>query len=137
MDNYGTRLREAIASGSTTPLIGVYDMLSATVAAEHYDGLFVSGFGFAASYYGLPDIGLLAWPDIVGFVHRLRLTFPQRHLLVDMDDGYGDPVVACHVVAQLERSGASGVILEDRKRPHGWGMPPEAGPAARGVSGHA
>jgi hypothetical protein len=29
-------------------------MFSASVAARHYDGLFVPGFGFAASHYGLP-----------------------------------------------------------------------------------
>ena len=52
---------------------------------------------------------------------RLRaavaLAFPQQHLLVDIDDGYVDPEVACHVVEHLERIGASGVILEDQKRP--------------------
>ena len=121
MDKYGTALREAIGSAPTTPLIGIYDMLSASLAAQHFDGMFVSGFGFAASHYGLPDIGFIAWPDMVDFVQRLRLTFPRQHLLVDIDDGYVDPVVACHVVSQLERSGASGVILEDQKRPRRCG----------------
>jgi 2-methylisocitrate lyase-like PEP mutase family enzyme len=46
--------------------------------------MFLSGFGFAASYYGLPDIGFIAWPDMVSFVQRLRLAFPQQHLLVDI-----------------------------------------------------
>ncbi|HEV7852870.1 MAG TPA: isocitrate lyase/PEP mutase family protein [Mycobacterium sp.] len=104
-----------------TPLIGIFDMYSASLAAEHYGGMFVSGFGFAASYYGLPDIGFIAWPDMVSFVQRLRLAFPQQHLLVDIDDGYVDPEVACHVVEHLERIGASGVILEDQKRPRRCG----------------
>ncbi|MER8103050.1 isocitrate lyase/PEP mutase family protein [Kitasatospora sp. NPDC094016] len=118
---HGQRLREEIASPGTTPLIGVYDMYSASIAAEHYNGMFVSGFGFAASYYGLPDIGFIAWPDMVGFVERLRGAFPRHHLLVDIDDGYVDPEVACHVVRSLERIGASGVILEDQKRPRRCG----------------
>ncbi|SED82583.1 oxaloacetate decarboxylase [Streptomyces sp. TLI_105] len=118
---YGNKLREAVAAPGTTPLIGVYDMYSASVAADHYDGMFVSGFGFAASYYGLPDIGFIAWPDMVGFVQRLRGAFPRHHLLVDIDDGYVDPEVACHVVEGLERIGASGVILEDQKRPRRCG----------------
>ncbi|MBO1418995.1 oxaloacetate decarboxylase [Streptomyces sp. FH025] len=117
----GRRLRAEIASPGTTPLIGVYDMYSASIAAEHYDGMFVSGFGFAASHYGLPDIGFIAWPDMVGFVERLRGAFPRHHLLVDIDDGYVDPEVACHVVRRLERIGASGVILEDQKRPRRCG----------------
>ncbi|MEV7614305.1 isocitrate lyase/PEP mutase family protein [Streptomyces sp. NPDC089799] len=118
---YGNKLRAQIAGPGTTPLIGVYDMYSASIAAEHYDGMFVSGFGFAASYYGLPDIGFIAWPDMVAFVQRLRGAFPGHHLLVDIDDGYVDPEVACHVVEGLERIGASGVILEDQKRPRRCG----------------
>ncbi|WP_051951950.1 isocitrate lyase/PEP mutase family protein [Actinacidiphila yeochonensis] len=118
---YGTALRNDIASAATTPLIGVYDMYSASIAAQHFDGFFVSGFGFAASYYGLPDIGFIAWPDMVAFAERLRLAFPAHHLLVDIDDGYVDPEVACHVVRRLERAGASGVILEDQKRPRRCG----------------
>ncbi|GGU86746.1 carboxyvinyl-carboxyphosphonate phosphorylmutase [Streptomyces filipinensis] len=119
--SYGKKLRERIAGPGTTPLIGVYDMYSASIAAKHYDGMFVSGFGFAASYYGLPDIGFIAWPDMVAFVQRLRGAFPHHHLLVDIDDGYVDPEVACHVVEGLERIGASGVILEDQKRPRRCG----------------
>lgn len=118
---YGSRLREQIAAPGTTPLIGVYDMYSASVTAEHYDGMFVSGFGLAASHYGLPDIGFIAWPDMLAFVQRLRGAFPAHHLLVDIDDGYVDPEVACHVVQSLERAGASGVILEDQKRPRRCG----------------
>ncbi|MEU1463420.1 isocitrate lyase/PEP mutase family protein [Streptomyces sp. NPDC005727] len=118
---YGKKLRERIAGPGTTPLIGVYDMYSASIAAKHYDGMFVSGFGFAASHYGLPDIGFIAWPDMVAFVQRLRGAFPHHHLLVDIDDGYVDPEVACHVVEGLERIGASGVILEDQKRPRRCG----------------
>lgn len=114
-------LREEVSAPGVTPLIGVFDMFSASVVAQHYDGLFVSGFGFAASYYGLPDIGFIAWPDMVGFVQRLRLAFPGKHLLVDIDDGYADPEVACHVVGHLEAIGASGVILEDQRRPRRCG----------------
>lgn len=118
---YGRRLREAIAEPGTTPLIGIHDMYSASLAARHYDGLFVSGFGFAASYYGLPDIGFVAWPDMVAFVERLRPAFPGHHLLVDIDDGYADTEVACHVVRRMERAGASGVVLEDQRRPRRCG----------------
>jgi 2-methylisocitrate lyase-like PEP mutase family enzyme len=121
VQQYGNALRKDIASAGTTPLIGVYDMYSASIAAQHYNGFFVSGFGFAASYYGLPDIGFIAWPDMAAFAERLRMAFPTHHLLVDIDDGYVDPEVACHVVQRLEKAGASGVILEDQKRPRRCG----------------
>lgn len=101
--NYGTALRREVRKSGVTPLIGVYDMYSASLAAQQFDGMFVSGFGFAASYYGMPDIGLIAWSDMVAFAQRLRLAFPGQHLLVDIDDGYGDPEVAAQVAASLER----------------------------------
>jgi len=119
--SYGARLRQVAAQDRILPFIGVYDVFSATIAAQHFEALFASGFGFAASHYGLPDIGFIAWSDLVAFVHRVRSVLPAHHLLVDIDDGYGDPEVACHVVSLLERLGASGVVLEDQKRPRRCG----------------
>ena len=117
----GHRLRESMADRALIPFIGVYDVFSATLAGRHFDSLFVSGFGFAASHYGLPDIGFITWTDIVDYVQRLRTVLPFHHLLVDIDDGYCDPEVACHVVSVLEAAGASGVVLEDQKRPRRCG----------------
>jgi 2-methylisocitrate lyase-like PEP mutase family enzyme len=107
--------------GPAIPFLGVYDVFSAALAARHSEALFVSGFGFAASHYGLPDIGFITWTDMLDFVRRLRTVLPAHHLLVDIDDGYGDPAIACHVVGELERAGASGVVLEDQKRPRRCG----------------
>jgi 2-methylisocitrate lyase-like PEP mutase family enzyme len=122
MTEYGGRgLRARLAGGEVLPFIGVYDAFSASIAARRYDTLFLSGFSFAASHYGLPDIGFIAWSDLVAFVHRLRALLPRTHLLVDIDDGYGDPEIACHVVSLLEAAGASGVVLEDQQRPRRCG----------------
>jgi 2-methylisocitrate lyase-like PEP mutase family enzyme len=117
----GTRLRAAIRERDIMPFIGVYDVFSASLAGQRFDSLFVSGFGFAASYYGLPDIGFITWTDILAFVQRLRTVLPMHHLLVDIDDGYCDPEVACHVVSLLEAAGASAIVLEDQKRPRRCG----------------
>ncbi len=116
------RLRAHLKNTSESfPFIGVYDTFSASLAARHFDGLFVSGFSFAASYYGLPDIGLIGWPDLVAFVQRLRTVTPNSLLLVDMDDGYADVELACYVARLLESAGAAGIILEDQKRPRRCG----------------
>ena len=117
----GNRMRAALRQGQIKPFIGVYDVFSAGLAGRHYDALFLSGFGFAASFYGLPDIGFITWSDMVSYVQRSRTVLPAHHLLVDIDDGYTDPDVACHVVSVLEASGASGVVLEDQKRPRRCG----------------
>lgn len=117
----GAQLREQLRSQPITPFIGIYDVFSAALAAKQFDALFVSGFGFAASHYGLPDIGFIAWPDILNFVQRIRSLLPHQHLLVDIDDGYCDTEVACHVARSLEQLGASGVVLEDQERPRRCG----------------
>ena len=118
---HGRMLKEEIRQGSLLPFIGIYDVFSASVAARSFHGLFLSGFSFAASFYGLPDIGFICWTDLVAFTQRVRTVLPHHHLLVDIDDGFGDSEIACHVVALLEAAGASGVIMEDQKRPRRCG----------------
>lgn len=115
--DFGSKLRKTLAEREIIPFIGVYDVFSATLSAKYFDGIFVSGYSFAASFYGMPDIGFISWSDITAFVQRLRTMLPRQHIIVDIDDGYGDVEVACHVVALLESIGASGIILEDQKRP--------------------
>jgi 2-methylisocitrate lyase-like PEP mutase family enzyme len=116
----GTMLRRDIENGHpVSPFIGIYDAFSATIAAKHSPNLFYSGFGFAASHYGLPDFGYIAWSDIVQAAWRIRL--PYIKLLVDIDDGYADTAVACHVTRQLEAMGVAMIMLEDQARPRRCG----------------
>lgn len=117
----GARMRAAVSERDIMPFIGTFDVFSASIAGRHFDALFISGFGFAASHYGLPDVGFITWSEIVYYVQRIRTVLPQHHILVDIDDGYCDAEVACHVVSVLEASGASGVVLEDQKRPRRCG----------------
>jgi 2-methylisocitrate lyase-like PEP mutase family enzyme len=117
----GERLRQDIMVRDIIPFIGVYDGFSASVVGKYYDGIFISGFSFAASYYGLPDIGFIAWSDIVAFVQRVKTVLPHHYIIVDIDDGYVDTEVACHVVSLLESIGVAGVIIEDQKRPRRCG----------------
>jgi 2-methylisocitrate lyase-like PEP mutase family enzyme len=116
----GERLRASVRQG-IQPMLGIYDVFSATLAARHFDGLFLSGFGFAASHYGLPDLGFISWTDMLSFAERIRTVLPHHHLLVDIDDGYGDPEIAAHVVQRMEAAGVSGVVLEDQQRPRRCG----------------
>jgi len=117
INSHGKRMRIALSKRDIIPFIGVYDVFSASIASKYYDSIFISGFGFAASYYGLPDIGFISWSDITSFVQRVRTVLPDQHILVDIDDGNADVEVACRVVSLLESLGAPGVIIEDQKRP--------------------
>lgn len=121
MEHPGLAGSPVIRPDAVTPFIGVYDAFSASIAAQRYETLFLSGLGFAASHYGLPDVGFITWTDIVDYVQRIQNLLPRTHLLVDIDDGYGDTHVACHVARTLDRMGVFGIVLEDQQRPRRCG----------------
>lgn len=121
MINAGTAFRESIKSNRILETVGIYDSFSALIASRYYDGIFCSGYSFAASTYGLPDIGFITWRDIVEFSRRLRHLLPKTHIITDIDDGFGDKIVAAHAVCCLESYGISAIIMEDQKRPRKCG----------------
>src|SRR5262245_29112522 len=116
-DQFRLRLGEQRLLG----LIGVYDVFSAKIAAARFEGVFCSGFSYAASAYGLPDIGYVNWRDITDFSTKIRHVVPDTHILVDVDDGFGDEVVASNTIRILESNGLSAVMMEDQKRPRRCG----------------
>jgi 2-methylisocitrate lyase-like PEP mutase family enzyme len=119
--NAGVQFRRRIDQKSVLPLIGVYDVFSAQIAATRFEGVFCSGYSFAASAYGLPDVGYVNWRDITDFSTKIRHALPKSHILVDIDDGFGDEVVASNTVRVLESNGLSAVMMEDQKRPRRCG----------------
>jgi 2-methylisocitrate lyase-like PEP mutase family enzyme len=52
MQHHGLKLRDEIEKPGILPFIGVYDTFSAGIAGQHFDNIFISGFSFAASYWG-------------------------------------------------------------------------------------
>jgi len=117
----GKIFRDRISDGNILQLIGIYDVFSAKLAAERFEGVFCSGFSFAASSYGLPDIGFVNWRDMSDFATKIRHAIPSTHILVDVDDGFGDHLVAANTVKNLEANGLSAVMMEDQRRPRKCG----------------
>ena len=102
-------------------LLGVHDMVSATLAARLPGALFVSGAGLTASLLGLPDVGFLNAPHVVRFVRQVTTVLGPQLIVVDLDDGFGGPETSARVVGQLAMLGAAGVIVEDQARPRRFG----------------
>lgn len=117
----GDAFRRRLQSGKLLCLIGVYDVFSARIAAQRFEGVFCSGYSYAASAYGLPDVGYVNWRDIADFSTRIRHVLPSTHILVDVDDGFGDEVVASNTARILELNGLSAIMMEDQKRPRRCG----------------
>ncbi len=116
-ETYGEKLKSRIRSRRILPVIGVYDIFSAALAEKKFEAIFCSGYGLSASFYGLPDEGFITCNDMVSFVSRLRQKLNSVHIIVDIDEGYGSAESASTAVKMLEQAGASGLILEDQKRP--------------------
>jgi 2-methylisocitrate lyase-like PEP mutase family enzyme len=117
----GNDFLQRIQAGRLLALIGVYDVFSAMIAAKRFEGVFCSGYSYAASAYGLPDVGYVNWRDMTDFATKVRHALPDTHILVDIDDGFGDHVVAANTVRVLESNGLSAVVIEDQKRPRRCG----------------
>ena len=117
MKSAGSLFETRIKTDKILPLIGVYDVFSALIASKYFDGIFVSGFSTAASAYGLPDVGFVNWRDQIDIATRIRHVLPDSHILVDIDDGFGDEVIASNTVKSLENNNLSAVMMEDQRRP--------------------
>src|SRR5882757_2416430 len=92
--------------------IGVYDGLSALLAAKwKFDFVWVSSFCCSAAV-GLPDAGIIGPEDILNVVRCVHRSI-DLPIVVDLDSGYGDAVKVFHVVESLARAGAAALCIED------------------------
>lgn len=113
----GDAFRRRIETCIILPLRGIYDVFSASIAAQRFEGVFCIGFIFAASQYDLPDIGYLNWQDIQNFSTRVRHALPDTHLLVDIEDEFGVDVISANTASLPELTVVSAVMIEDQKQP--------------------
>jgi len=96
---------------------GVYDVLSAKLAQRAgFPAAVLTGYGFAASYLGEPDLGLFTQSEILDAARRITAAV-EIALIVDGDTGHGGPLNVQRLVRELVRLGAYGVILEDQRWP--------------------
>jgi len=95
---------------------GVYDGLSALVAARYsFEALYVTGYGISASL-GLPDAGLVTYTEMV---HRIQVISDVTDipLVCDADTGFGGVANIRRTVRGYERAGASAIQIEDQESP--------------------
>jgi methylisocitrate lyase len=112
-----TALRAMLAQPEIIVLPGAYDALSARLAEQvGFGALFTTGFGFAASVMGVPDIGLLTQSEVMERVRHIvrAVSVP---VVADMDTGYGNPINVMRTVQECVALGAAGIILEDQEWP--------------------
>ena len=105
-----------VTSGDVVVAPGVYDGLSARLAARAgFSAIYATGGGIARSM-GYPDLGLLSPSEIVD---RLANIVEQAGVpvIADADTGYGNALNVRRAVREFERAGVAGFHLEDQTFP--------------------
>ena len=121
---YGDRLRELLNRNEVLVTVAVHDPLTARVVERtgEFNALLLSGSGATFSLTGLPDMGLLTMTEMVSYAGNVQegVNLP---VVIDADDGYGDPGNVVRAIREFAKTDIGGVMLEDQVRPkrHGYG----------------
>src|SRR3954470_15044885 len=97
------RLRELLAQPGVIRSLGAHDVFTARlIEAAGLESVFLGGFGTAASFLGLPDVGLLTLTEMADTVRRVteRVSIP---VVADGDTGHGDLHNVVRTVREFER----------------------------------
>jgi 2,3-dimethylmalate lyase len=114
----GPQLRERLATGESVHAPGVWDPLSARLAAgAGFTTVFVSGYCVAGTMLGVPDLGLVTQTEMADVARRVCAAAPEISVIVDADTGYGDAGNVRRTVQLWEAAGAAGLFLEDQVWP--------------------
>lgn len=110
----GTLIRNALAEQGQLIMPGVYDALSAKIAARAgFEVIFITGYSLSATLLGEPDFGLLTQTEVVSAAQRI-CSVVDTPVIVDADTGYGNAINVIRTVQDLVRAGAAGMFLEDQ-----------------------
>jgi methylisocitrate lyase len=110
----GGRLRAALQAERPLQVVGTINAYAALLAARAgFKAIYLSGAGVANASFGLPDLGITSRNDVCEDVRRITGVC-ELPLLVDADTGFGSAFNIARTTADLIRSGAAGMHLEDQ-----------------------
>ncbi|HXF75000.1 MAG TPA: isocitrate lyase/PEP mutase family protein [Methylomirabilota bacterium] len=113
----GSHIRRALAEKGQLTMPGVYDALSAKIAARAgFEVIFITGYSLSATLLGEPDFGLLTQTEVIAAAQRICAVV-DIPVIVDADTGYGNAINVIRTVKDLARAGAAGMFLEDQVWP--------------------
>ncbi|MEQ8193422.1 MAG: oxaloacetate decarboxylase [Rhodospirillales bacterium] len=117
-----TRLRALLKEREIVPAPGVFDALTAQIAARRgFEALYMGGTASTAALLGAPDVGITTMDEMAANAARIAEA-SQLPVVADADNGYGNPLNVRRTVRAFERAGAAGIHLEDQMAPKRCGM---------------
>jgi methylisocitrate lyase len=114
LNSAGARLRAAVDAERPLQVVGTINAYSALLAERSgFRAVYLSGAGVANASFGLPDLGMTSLNDVCEDVRRIT-SATDLPLLVDADTGWGSAFNIAKTCADLIKSGAGGMHLEDQ-----------------------
>jgi len=110
-------IRQALSQAGQIIMPGVYDALSAKIAARSgFEVIFITGYSLSATLLGEPDFGLLTQTEVIAAAQRI-CSVVETPVIVDADTGYGNAINVIRTVRDLIGASAAGMFLEDQVWP--------------------
>lgn len=112
-----TKLKTLLSRGDFVLAPGVFDMFSARIAEKvGFKTLYMTGYGVAGSYAGVPDAGLVTYTELLERA-RCIAEGTTAALIADADTGFGGLLNIRRTVRGYEAAGVQAIQIEDQEMP--------------------
>jgi 2,3-dimethylmalate lyase len=110
-------LRRLLGRGRPVWIMGAHDVLSAKIVAKAgFDAVGVQSLQMAFAN-GVPDIGVMGPEELVRVCRRIRRAVDVP-IVVDFEQGFGEPYVSVHWMRELQAAGVSAIHIDDYGLPY-------------------
>lgn len=107
---------EHVKNDNVLPIVGAHDGMSSLLAKKcGFNHLYLSGGALSASM-GIPDIGLLTLEDVASRAREI-IRSSNLPLLVDIDNGFGEPLNVARTCLEMVEARVAAVQIEDQQIP--------------------
>ena len=98
-------------------IMGVHDVLSAKIAERSgFDAVGVQSLQMAF-VNGQPDIGVITPDEVLALCRKIRRSI-SLPIVVDFEQGFGEPYASVHWMHEFERAGVAAVHIDDYGLPY-------------------
>lgn len=110
-------LRSLLGHGRTVWIMSAHDVLSARIVAKAgFDAVGVQSLQMAF-VNGVPDIGVVGPEDLVRVCRGIRRAV-DLPIVVDFEQGFGEPYAAVFWMKELQAAGVSAIHIDDYGLPY-------------------
>ncbi|PPR79683.1 MAG: 2,3-dimethylmalate lyase [Alphaproteobacteria bacterium MarineAlpha2_Bin1] len=111
------KLKTIIERRNATIVPGAFNAITAKqIQDANFEAVYLTGAGITNAQLGLPDLGFINVNNLLDIVNSVR-DICELPIIVDIDTGFGNEINLYRTIRALERSGVSGVQIEDQEFP--------------------